>query len=402
MLTLAFTYLQIMPEFIDFLLLFGEQEHAQDLFHSGFHQRTRLTSWELSPKVPERNWSGRDLQLCYSLKSVEHSGSQADWPWSIRHCAVHHNFDVENVRSTWVMIKGDDSMKRRLQSATSDRGLPDMSSFGTIDRAFSASLATHLILCDWSAENWRWYIKFLEENFADLTDSAIVMNADVPVGLATDWDRYTVPLRANTQKTNITLLSRASTSFRSFISRTRTLNSIEMNATEPKPLVPMYKNSLGNMQPVPPGRKLNSSQGLRSPTIKLDKFGQRQFRFQDIQEVQDLEERANETVLILKLNLNVISQLTNHYKSLLESNELPQMISRGCLGDMVRFNRRIDGITKDIELQILRVESLLRLLADRKTLVSASTPSCTTMAELTRYHSFTESSTSRRHKQAKC
>ena len=370
MLTLAFTYLQVMPEFIDFLLLFGEQEHAQDLFYSGFHQRTRLTMWEPSPKVPERNWSGRDLQLCYSLKSVEHSGSQADWPWSIRHCAVHHTFDVENIRSTWAVIKGDDSIKKRLQSATSDRGLPDMSSFKTIDRAFSASLATHLILCDWSAENWRWYIKFLEGKFAKLTDSAIVMNADVPSSPPTDWDRYTVPPRADTQRSNITAISRASTSLKSFLYRTRTLNSIEMNATEPKPLIRMYKNSLGNMQPVPPGRSLDSSQGLQSPSAKLDKYGQRQFRFQDIQEIQDLEERANETVLILKLNLNVISQLIKHYNSLIESQELPQIISRACQGDMLRFNRRIDGITKSIELQILRVESLLQLLADRKTLVS--------------------------------
>ena len=126
------------------------------------------------------------------------------------------------------------------------------------------------------------------------------------------------------------------------------------------------------MQPVPPGRDVDSSQGLQSPSVKLDKYGQRQFRFQDIQDVQDLEERANETVLVLKLNLNVISQLTKHYKSLTESGELPQIISRTSGGDMIRFNRRIDGITKDIELQILRVEALLRLLADRKTLVGTS------------------------------
>ena len=43
------------------------------------------------------------------------------------------------------------------------------SAFETIDKVFGAALTTHLILCDWLAENWRWYTEFVEERFEKLT-----------------------------------------------------------------------------------------------------------------------------------------------------------------------------------------------------------------------------------------
>ena len=57
--------------------------------------------------------------------------------------------------------------------------------FETIEKAFGAALTTHLILCDWSAEHWRWCIKFLEERFEK---QSITTNADVPVNAANDSD----------------------------------------------------------------------------------------------------------------------------------------------------------------------------------------------------------------------
>ena len=59
----AFTYFQVMPEFLDFLLLFGEQEHTQDLYFSSLFQRTRLAGVELGMKVDTRKWSGREMQV---------------------------------------------------------------------------------------------------------------------------------------------------------------------------------------------------------------------------------------------------------------------------------------------------------------------------------------------------
>ena len=66
----------------------------------------------------------------------------------------------------------------------------------------------------------------------------------------------------------------------------------------------------------------------------------------------------------------MIGRLKGHYRSLFDSGELPWVISHGCKPDLARFERRIQGISSDTELQILRIDALLRLLADRKTLAS--------------------------------
>ena len=369
---LAFTYFQVMPEFVDFLLLFGQQEHAPDLHCSGFYQRTCLAGVELGTKADTRKWSGRDLQVCYSLKSVEPSPSQIHWPWSIRHCAVHHSFDAENIRSTWLIIKANKLIEKRVKSVTNEKAAPlGKSAFETIEKAFGAALTTHLILCDWSSENWRWYIKFLEQRFETLTGESITTNADVPVSMVNRSDTNKLH-RSETPNTVQTKNSRRVLPFSSSVRvRTQTFANRPMTTTEREPPVQIYQNPSGKKQPMPPGWKGDTPQTPNSPSIKRDKYGQQIFSFEDLQDIQHLKEKVNETVLILKLNLNVIMQMKQYYVSIIESNELPEKISSSCKWEMVGFGRRIDGITKTLELHILRVESLIRSLKDRKTLVGS-------------------------------
>ncbi len=367
---LAFTYFQVMPAFMDFLLLFGEQEHAQDLYCSGFYQHTRLAGVELGTKADTRNWSGRDMQVCYSLKSVEPSPSQAHWPWSIRHCAVHHSFDAEYIRSTWLIIKGDQLIEERIKSATSEKEAPmGKPAFETIEKAFGAALTTHLILCDWSAENWRWYIKFLEERFDKLTGESITTNAGVLVSSVNGFAAQKLR-RSDTPNTIQTQRSRRILSFSPSVRvQTQSFENPPMTPTERDPPIRMHENPGGKKQPMPPGWKGDIPETPSPSSVKRDKYGQQIFSFEDLQDIQHLKEKANETVLVLRLNLNVIMQLKQHYASIAECKELPENISRDCKWEMISFGRRIDGITKNLELQILRVESLLCSLTDRKTLV---------------------------------
>ena len=373
MLTLAFTYFQVMPQFLDFLFAFGKQGHAQDLYCSGFRQLTRLTNFEAGLCVPELGWSGRDLQLCYSLKSVEKSAFQKDWPWSIRHCAAHHSFDVDNVRSTWIIIKGDRLMERRIHSATSDRGPTQFSSFQTVEQAFAAALATHLLLCDWSGENWRWYIRFLEDELQKMTRETITINADVPLSPGVEEDYFTMQPRQMTNKT-----TRTTKSFYSIFSqaRTQTNESLQFGFEKKPPPPPRaYTNPAGFKQPLPPGFTMDGSQSPKPEAMPYENYGQQQFSFSDLQKTQDIEEKANETALVLRLNLNVIWQLRNYYRSIIQSQDFPKAVAQKCSGEMARFELRIDGITGDMELQILRVEALIQLLAERKTLVSMTASS---------------------------
>ena len=73
MLTLVFTYHQVLPSFLDFLFPFGNQQYAQDFHFSGFKYEDRFSDADSGLRIPELGWSGRDFQFCYNLKSKEPS-----------------------------------------------------------------------------------------------------------------------------------------------------------------------------------------------------------------------------------------------------------------------------------------------------------------------------------------
>lgn len=100
---------------------------------------------------------GKRLEICFSLKSTELADVDTD-EWSIRYCAVYHSFDMADVRTSWIIVKGDELMKQHVESATSNQGPLGKSDWESIDRAFEASLKMHLIFCEWATEDWRWYI----------------------------------------------------------------------------------------------------------------------------------------------------------------------------------------------------------------------------------------------------
>lgn len=363
---LAFTYFQVMPEFLSFLFLFGQRVLALDLYCSGFYHNTRLGENSSNLTDETRAWSGMDLQMCYTLKSVEPSPSQIDWPWSIRHCAVHHTFDVVNIRSTWIMIKGDRKIEQRIRSVTGGKGPAEFSSFESIKCAFNASLLTHIVLCDWSAENWRRYINFLEQTFHNLTDEAKIVNADLP-NVFNDTD-VVRGLRRNDTLETMTPQKRGF-SLKSF--KSQDINSI--NSTKPTQLLNtsshIYTNASGKTQPLPPGTGVDTPESPKTAQVCYDEFGQQQFSFRDLQKVSEIEESVNECVLVLRLNINVVAQLKDLYASIMKDDDLPEEIRNDCNKPATRFEGRMDSVVQDLHLQILRAEGLLRLLADRKALV---------------------------------
>src|SRR2546423_15552359 len=51
---------------------------------------------------------------------------------------------------------------------------PQMKSLDSPSRAFAATLAVHLALCDWVVENWRWYLNFLDDRMQSITEGTLV------------------------------------------------------------------------------------------------------------------------------------------------------------------------------------------------------------------------------------
>ncbi len=96
------------------------------------------------------------------------------------------------------------------------------------------------------------------------------------------------------------------------------------------------------------------------------------FSFSDLQRVQFIEDKANEVLLVLESNMNVLADLKVHYQSIMRSEHFSEELRQECTRDMIRFENRISSITKDLKMQQSRTQTLLRLLADRKNLVSST------------------------------
>jgi hypothetical protein len=166
-LTEIMTYHQVMPSYLDFMMVFGAQSEPKDLRFSGFRENVRLRTTSSQSSMLSMGRSGRHYQLCYNLKSVcfkkrSHEDLKLD-EWSIRQTAVYHQLDVESGSALWLVTKGGDDLLDQYEELTGPNGRPEDKQFGTPGLCFGSSLATHLLFCHWSTEDWRWYIRWLEE-----------------------------------------------------------------------------------------------------------------------------------------------------------------------------------------------------------------------------------------------
>ena len=349
MLTLVLTYHQVLPSFLEFLFPFGNQQYAQDFHFSGFKFEDRVSDVDSGLSIPELGRSGRDFQLCYNLKSIEPSKGQPEWPWSVRQSALYHSFDVKTGRTNWIIIKGDQLLKKRIMSATGSQGVPETSKFGTVDRAFASTLAIHVLVCEWSRENWRWYINFLEEALQTL--SRPTLSAMV--------DPFPSPI-ADEKSSVLALCTESKT---------------EMSPYTPVLQTPPAQSYYLNNRPISHSKTL-SIDDLASLSPEYERHqqpvtagGHQDFSFGDLQKIQSIQEKVNDALLVIKVNIDVLTELRQHYHSICESDGWPRELMLKCERDVFRFEKRVVAVENDLRMQHSRSETLLRLLADRKSLV---------------------------------
>ena len=363
---LAFTYLQVLPEFAEFLIPFGKQTEPKHFHFAEFHQRTNLSRLNKGLEIPEIGWSGYGIQLCYNLRDVECSETQPDWPWSIRHCAVHHSFDVRNIRATWIVIKGNRLIEKRIESLANESS-PGEFSFRKIESAFAASLTVHLVLCDWSTENWQWYLDHLHDYLQTVSSKTLTDKIGLP-------STGTMEKKTNLSRGPHTEAEKASPpqfSFRYLFHKQSEKNGVPAEEKQLSSALKSYTDPVtGLTQPLPPGVDMENSASMANGFTGADNYGQRDFNFEDVQTLQNIEEKVSDAALILKANISILSQLKQYYQRVLKVQGFPKEIPRNCKEDINMFDFRITGVQSALERQENRAEALLRLVVERKAAVN--------------------------------
>lgn len=173
-------YHQVMPAYIDFLLVYGTRDEDRELRFTGFRTRTTLQNPAPGHVIADLHRSGRQYEVCFNLKAAAPkeslSSQQSRRRWKIRQTAVYHRFDCGSGTALWIIGDPREKVKKTVQEILPEGLVPGQFEFGTMPGAFSASLETHLVLVAWASSSWRWHIQDLEEIIDEMTKPAILFD----------------------------------------------------------------------------------------------------------------------------------------------------------------------------------------------------------------------------------
>jgi hypothetical protein len=88
----------------------------------------------------------------------------------------------------------------------------------------------------------------------------------------------------------------------------------------------------------------------------------------ELQRVQDYEDKTNEAVMILEANANILTSLREYYERLVSNKDFT--VGGTSSEDVVDFAIQLKDMVYDLNMQIARGKLLAKITADRKTLVS--------------------------------
>ncbi|KAF2734507.1 hypothetical protein EJ04DRAFT_564224 [Polyplosphaeria fusca] len=180
MMAYVFSYMQISPRFLDFVMSFGRTECVRSFPCSGFWQKNTIDDEVQALAIPELGRSGNEIMFCYILRGVESSKADPGLPWSIRPMAVHHTFDGETSNSQWVVVNASQIMKSSIESIMKSQKTPLVTDFKTVEETIHSYLTFHQLVSEWSAEGWQWYIDYLDDQLQSLTRHALAVPVEKP------------------------------------------------------------------------------------------------------------------------------------------------------------------------------------------------------------------------------
>jgi len=291
--------------------------------------------------LPQLGRSGRQIQLCYTLRTIEDPGN-----WTMRQTSTYHSFDVVTGRAFWFIIKANSVIRERLQEITRSAAESEEPAFGTTTQCLNLALSNHLVMCNWANENWRSYIGELEVEVHKLTKKAVAYEArSLPSS----------PTRAST----VTTVAAIGPS-QSPPSRSSTLQRIGTFLSQPR-----SRKETTLPQPV-----FQDSQDMQISTVDtIDE--ENEFSIDDMQTIQNIEEKINSALLVLRTNSDTLEQLRNFYCNIPKRDGWPYDLASSSKDQMIQFGSLLRNIEYDHKLQQARLETLVRLLADRKALLYA-------------------------------
>lgn len=90
---------------------------------------------------------------------------------------------------------------------------------------------------------------------------------------------------------------------------------------------------------------------------------------EDLQNVQDLEEKISEVIMVLEANNDIMQSLSGFYVKLMNNADLNGAIKKHCADHVREFAAEVGDLMYDASMQLRRAKLLVKITADRKGLV---------------------------------
>lgn len=353
------TFFQVLPPFLEFLFAFGQKIHDLDFHFSGFREDTRIESSLRRDEIPELGRKGQDFQLCYNLKTFEKKPG-LQWPWSSRQAVIFHSFDVENGHASWIVIKANNVIRDRLKELSNTRLAKDQQLFDDISKMFAHALAGHLIAVEWSGENWRSYLNDIEEQIIPLRRRAIVDKVA----------RYVSEENARDPSIPLVDGSPRPTTLRALTFGSRRTTTRSQVAAPPQPVAALPVGVAVNV-PEPPQEPPNVPPEY-DPKIQGETSEEERnmrYQIQELQDAQALESKVNDASLVLKSNIQVLTQIEDYFHELPHCADLPARLKLSMPPQIARFLKRVRSVRSDLEMHLERIRTMSTLISEFKELL---------------------------------
>ncbi|RYP58857.1 hypothetical protein DL769_008770 [Monosporascus sp. CRB-8-3] len=358
-----------MPSFLEFIFTFKGRERP--FAQAFFRHENYLEEEDPTFSLPMLGRSSLLIQHAFNVLSIE-KGIGLGGSWVLRQTALYHAFDVRYGHSLWIVLKGDGLMRKRIPKAASRQ--PDMkpASMTSATRSLVACLHVHLIILEWSAENWGDFVDYLEEKrTVNAIDARLAPVAEMtsPMQIAQSFSR---------RGTIDTTVSKRST-FYSQESSPRQNSGVPVSPTSP-----IFKRSFSNflrrgsdLQTVqenclPGEQATEDATAGDADEDALNDFDLK-FSFDQFQRLSLLGDELEQGIISIEQNKAVLAEIQAQYETVLKSPAFKAHVRlEECTGKISTFFRRLRSIEREMDMHLVRLKALSRAIDSDKVVFDAA------------------------------
>ncbi|ORY67739.1 uncharacterized protein BCR38DRAFT_407683 [Pseudomassariella vexata] len=339
------THYQTMPSFLDNVFSFCQRSepHLRTCFRSEDYLNVKDQAFQ----IKELGRSGNQVQHCFNLVGIEY-GKDQSWPFFYRQTAAYFSFDPVESRSLWIILKANAEIRNRIkQSSDCTRRGNNLGDLTTPESSFSSAMSAHLLIYEWSTDNWTPYIDFLESK---ILESSTIIN-------------YSPVTRFTQEKPIAQALSRKSTFQSGVQSRQNSGLQQQLNRSSrtasfskilnPRPGPRRFSNKISRK-----GRHSALPSAQRPAKVKMDDLDLDEiFSFDQLQSLHRLAAELETASLVVNQNKRVMEEMLERFIALRGSPDLVR-----CLPvDKINFEgffRRTQRCLRELENQQARLTTL--------------------------------------------